>query len=182
MKIYTKTGDKGQTGLIGGSRVSKNDLRINAYGTVDELNSHVGLLRDLIEDEKINAQLLLIQDRLFTAGSLLAVGDKGTKMKLPQLHSSNIKDLEDCIDAMDKDLPAMKNFVLPGGHITVSNCHITRTVCRRAERFIVELSQSTELDALIVAYFNRLSDYLFTLSRKLALDLKAKETPWTPKI
>jgi cob(I)alamin adenosyltransferase len=174
MKIYTKKGDKGQTGLIGGSRVSKNDLRINAYGTVDELNAHVGLLRDLVEGDELQLNLLEIQDRLFTAGSLLAVGEKGTKMKLPELHEENIQRLESWIDAMDKTLPEMKTFVLPGGHITVSTCHVARTVCRRAERLIVELSDQVEVAAVVVAYFNRLSDYLFTLSRKLSMDLGAK--------
>ena len=181
MKIYTKKGDKGQTGLIGGSRVSKNDLRINAYGTVDELNAHVGMLRDLVDNTEIKLNLLEIQDRLFTAGSLLAVGEKGTKMKLPGLHEANIECLESWIDKMDADLPPMKTFVLPGGHVTVSTCHIARTVCRRAERLIVELSNQVEVAAIIVAYFNRLSDYFFTLSRKLSLDLNAEETPWIPK-
>lgn len=181
MKIYTKTGDKGQTGLIGGNRVSKNDLRINAYGTVDELNAHVGLLRDLVEDEQVKLNLLEIQDRLFTAGSLLAVGQKGTKMKLPKLYNENINILESWIDSMDKSLPQMKTFVLPGGHVTVSTCHVTRTVCRRAERLIVELSNEVEVSELVVAYFNRLSDYFFTLSRKLTMDLNAEETPWIPK-
>ena len=153
MKIYTKTGDKGQTGLIGGNRVSKNDLRINAYGTVDELNAHVGLLRDLVEDEQVKLNLLEIQDRLFTAGSLLAVGEKGTKMKLPKLYNENINILESWIDSMDKSLPQMKTFVLPGGHVTVSTCHVTRTVCRRAERLIVELSDEVEVSELVVAYF-----------------------------
>ena len=181
MKIYTKKGDKGQTGLIGGSRVSKNDLRINAYGTVDELNAHVGLLRDLVLDNQIKRNLLEVQDRLFTAGSLLAVGEKGTKMKLPELHPENITNLESWIDLMDKSLPEMKTFVLPGGHVTVSTCHITRTVCRRAERLIVELSNQVEVPNVLVAYFNRLSDYFFTLSRKLTMDLNAEETPWIPK-
>ena len=181
MKIYTKTGDKGQTGLIGGNRVSKNDLRINAYGTVDELNAHVGLLRDLVEDEQVKLNLLEIQDRLFTAGSLLAVGEKGTKMKLPKLYKENINILESWIDSMDTSLPQMKTFVLPGGHVTVSTCHVTRTVCRRAERLIVELSNEVEVSDLVVAYFNRLSDYFFTLSRKLTMDLNAEETPWIPK-
>jgi len=181
MKIYTKTGDKGQTGLIGGNRVSKNDLRINTYGTVDELNAHVGLLRDLVEDEQVKLNLLEIQDRLFTAGSLLAVGEKGTKMKLPKLYKENINILESWIDSMDTSLPQMKTFVLPGGHVTVSTCHVTRTVCRRAERLIVELSNEVEVSDLVVAYFNRLSDYFFTLSRKLTMDLNAEETPWIPK-
>ena len=181
MKIYTKKGDKGQTGLIGGSRVSKNDLRINAYGTVDELNAHVGMLRDLIDDNELKLNLLEIQDRLFTAGSLLAVGEKGTKMKLPELHEENIEYLESWIDKMDKSLPPMKTFILPGGHVTVSTCHIARTVCRRAERLIVELSNQVEVAGVVVAYFNRLSDYFFTLSRKLSMDLNAEETPWIPK-
>ena len=181
MKIYTKKGDKGQTGLIGGIRVSKNDLRINAYGTVDELNAHVGMLRDLVDNNELKQNLLEIQDRLFTAGSLLAVGEKGTKMKLPELHKSDIECLESWIDKMDTDLPPMRTFVLPGGHVTVSTCHIVRTVCRRAERLIVELSNQLEVAEVIVAYFNRLSDYFFTLSRKLSMDLKAEETPWIPK-
>ena len=181
MKIYTKKGDKGQTGLIGGSRVSKNDLRINAYGTVDELNAHVGMLRDLIDDNELKLNLLEIQDRLFTAGSLLAVGEKGTKIKLPELHEENIEYLESWIDKMDKSLPPMKTFILPGGHVTVSTCHIARTVCRRAERLIVELSSQVEVAGVIVAYFNRLSDYFFTLSRKLTMDLNAEEIPWIPK-
>ena len=181
MKIYTKKGDKGQTGLIGGSRVSKNDLRINAYGTVDELNAHVGLLRDLTDDRELKSNLIDIQDRLFTAGSLLAVGEKGTKMKLPELNETDIHCLESWIDGMDKLLPQMKSFVLPGGHVAVSTCHIVRTVCRRAERLIVELSNQVEVSPVIVAYFNRLSDYFFTLSRKLSMDLNAEETPWIPK-
>ena len=181
MKIYTKKGDKGETGLIGGVRVSKNDLRINAYGTVDELNAHIGLLRDSINNNEIEVQLLEIQDRLFTAGSLLAVGEKGTSMKLPELIESDISILEKWIDEMDQSLPEMKTFILPGGHIIVSKCHIARTVCRRAERIIVELSDRVILDSIILSYFNRLSDYLFTLSRKLSVDLNAKETPWIPK-
>lgn len=181
MKIYTKKGDKGQTGLIGGTRVSKNDLRINAYGTVDELNAQVGLLRDIVEKKEIQEQLLEIQDRLFTAGSLLAVGEKGSKMKLPELHQDDISRLETWIDQMDNSLEPMKTFVLPGGHVTVSTCHVSRTVCRRAERFIVGLSEHVETAPIIVAYFNRLSDYFFTLSRKLSQDLGAKETPWIPK-
>ena len=181
MKIYTKKGDKGRTGLIGGIRVSKNDLRINAYGTVDELNAHVGMLRDLVDNNELKDNLLEIQDRLFTAGSLLAVGEKGTKMKLPELHKADIECLESWIDKMDTYLPPMRTFVLPGGHVTVSTCHIVRTVCRRAERLIVELSNQLEDAEVIVAYFNRLSDYFFTLSRKLSMDLKAEETPWIPK-
>ncbi len=181
MKIYTKKGDKIGTGLIGGSRVSKNDLRIRAYGTVDELNAHIGLLRDLVKENSVHDQLISIQDRLFTAGSLLAVSENGTSMKLPALIETDISILEEWIDEMDKYLPMMKTFILPGGHITVSNCHIARTVCRRAERSIVELATQSDIPAIIVAYFNRLSDYLFTLGRKLSHDLDADETPWIPK-
>lgn len=182
MKIYTKKGDEGKTGLIGGTRVSKNDLKINAYGTVDELNAFVGLLRDLIEEPKYTAQLIEIQDRLFTAGSILAVSDEGTKMKIPSIKTSNISSLESWIDRMDEELPEMKSFVLPGGHPIVSNCHITRTICRRAERSIVTLSEHSEVDPIILSYFNRLSDYFFTLGRMMVKDLGVKETPWEPKI
>lgn len=182
MKIYTKKGDKGKTGLIGGSRVSKNDLKINAYGTVDELNSFVGLLRDLIDDEKFSTQLIEIQDRLFTAGSLLAVSESGTKMKIPLIIHDDIKNLENWIDEMDSSLPEMKSFVLPGGHQIVSYCHITRTICRRAERCIVMISENSEVDPILLTYFNRLSDYLFTLGRSLAVKLNIQETPWTPKL
>ena len=182
MKIYTKKGDKGKTGLIGGTRVSKNDLKINAYGTVDELNAFIGLLRDLIGKQEYNTQLIEIQDRLFTAGSLLAVSDNGSKMKIPLIKSNDIVNLEKWIDKMDSTLPEMKSFVLPGGHQIVSNCHITRTICRRAERCIVMLSEHSEVDPVILSYFNRLSDYLFTLVRMMAKELNIEETPWDPKL
>jgi len=182
MKIYTKKGDEGKTGLIGGTRVSKNDSKINAYGTVDELNAFVGMLRDSIGNTKYTSQLIEIQDRLFTAGSLLAVSDSGSSMKIPMIEKNDIIDLEKWIDEMDTTLPEMKSFVLPGGHQTVSYCHITRTICRRAERCIVTLSEHTEVDPIILAYFNRLSDYLFTLGRSMAQELNIKETPWNPKL
>ena len=181
MKIYTKKGDEGKTGLIGGTRVSKDDLKIEAYGTVDELNAYIGLLRDALENKEHSDQLLEIQDRLFTAGSILAVGDSGTKMNLPSIIENDIIQLEQWIDAMDKHLPMMKSFVLPGGHQTVSICHVSRTVCRRAERRVVTLSQHTTIDALLLRYFNRLSDYLFTLGRSIALELNIQEAPWNPK-
>ena len=182
MKIYTKKGDQGKTGLIGGTRVSKNDLKINAYGTVDELNAFVGLLRDLIDDSNFTSQLIEIQDRLFTAGSLLAVSDEGTKMKIPTIKSGDISSLESWIDTMDNELPEIKSFVLPGGHPIVSYCHVTRTICRRAERCIVTLSEHSEVDPIILTYFNRLSDYFFTLGRMMVQKLGIKETPWDPKI
>lgn len=182
MKIYTKKGDTGQTSLIGGTRVLKSALRIECYGTVDELNSYLGLIRDHPIDPKSIEQLLIIQDRLFTIGSLLAADPEKSKMKLPPLFSSDIENLEKWIDEMDQQLPEMKFFVLPGGHIIVSHTHLARCVCRRAERLVVDLMQGTEVDPLIEGYMNRLSDYLFVLSRKFTLDLNAVEIPWHPKM
>jgi cob(I)alamin adenosyltransferase len=181
MKIYTKKGDQGKTGLIGGTRVSKDDMKIEAYGTVDELNAHIGLLRDSIDNIEYSDQLVEIQDRLFTAGSLLAVGDSGTKMNLPSIVEEDILQLEHWIDAMDVHLPVMKSFVLPGGHPNVSICHVARTVSRRVERRVVTLAHHVSIDPLLLRYFNRLSDYLFTLGRALALELNIQETPWNPK-
>ncbi|MCA6364360.1 MAG: cob(I)yrinic acid a,c-diamide adenosyltransferase [Bacteroidetes bacterium] len=182
MKIYTKTGDKGQTSLIGGTRVPKHHIRIEAYGTVDELNSWIGVLRDSIAEEAVTALLIEIQDRLFTMGSLLAADPEKSKMKLPELEAADISRLEQAIDAMNEHLPPMRSFVLPGGHITVSHCHVARCVCRRAERNVTHLSETAGVSALITQYLNRLSDYLFVLSRKLTHDLGATETPWKPRM
>ena len=181
MKIYTKKGDQGETSLIGGMRVPKHDLRIESYGTVDELNSYLGVLRDQHIDEAYKKQLIEIQQILFTIGSHLAVGKEGSSMKLPELKMSHIETLERQIDAMDEVLPTMRFFVLPGGHQSVSFCHVARCVCRRAERLVVHLSSEEQVDALILQYLNRLSDYLFTLSRKIAFDLKVEEQPWIPE-
>lgn len=181
MKIYTKKGDSGTTGLIGGTRLPKHHIRIESYGTVDELNSYTGLLRDLIPDKSMVEVLLEIQDRLFTIGSHLAADPVKSKMQLPQLFESDITFLEKQIDAMDALLEPMKFFVLPGGHPTVSHCHIARCVCRRAERLITHLSENETVNPLIGAYMNRLSDFLFMLSRKLTADLGAVETPWKPR-
>lgn len=181
-KIYTKTGDKGQTSLIGGTRIPKFDIRIEAYGTVDELNSYIGLIRDQAIDTHAREILIEVQDRLFTIGSLLAADPVKNKMTLPQIAESDIKLLEEEMDSMDKDLPEMKSFVLPGGHTTVSFCHIARCVCRRAERCVLKLNEQEPLNELIYKYLNRLSDYLFVLSRKLTMDLKATETPWKPRV
>lgn len=181
MKIYTKKGDQGQTSLIGGMRVPKYDLRIESYGTVDELNSYLGVLRDQVIDEKYKSDLVDIQQILFTIGSHLAVGKEGTSMKLPELKLSDIESLEKHIDAMDEVLPPMRFFVLPGGHQSVSFCHVARCVCRRAERLVVHLASEETVDALIMQYLNRLSDYLFTLSRKIAFDLQVEEQPWIPE-
>jgi cob(I)alamin adenosyltransferase len=182
MKIYTKTGDQGTTALFGGKRISKADLRINTYGTVDELNSYIGLLRDQEVNQKRKDILVEIQDRLFTIGSILATEPGNTKVKIPSLMETDIQFLEKEIDEMDSTLPPMKFFVLPGGHPSVSFGHITRTVCRRAERLVIELDAQEKIDALVIKYLNRLSDYLFMLCRKMTAELGAEETPWKPKM
>jgi len=181
MKIYTKKGDTGTTSLIGGSRVPKHHLRIESYGTVDELNSYIGLIRDHDIDKHDISTLLEIQDRLFTIGSHLASEPGKGKMKLPELYVEDIHFLEQQIDLMDDQLEEMRSFVLPGGHPVVSHAHIARCVCRRAERVVVHLAEQSEVDEKVVTYLNRLSDYLFTLSRKLTKDLNAQEIPWVPK-
>jgi cob(I)alamin adenosyltransferase len=182
IKIYTKTGDKGHTSLIGGTRIPKFDIRIEAYGTVDELNSNIGLVRDQEIDENSKIILIEIQDRLFTIGSLLAADPVKNKMVLPQISEADIELLEKEIDAMNEHLPEMKSFVLPGGHSTISFCHLARCVCRRAERCVLKLNEEQPVDELIYKYLNRLSDYLFVLSRKFTQDLKAVETPWKPRL
>ena len=182
MKVYTKTGDKGQTSLIGGTRVGKNHIRIEAYGTVDELNSYIGLLRDQEIDNDVIDVLLEIQDRLFTIGSSLASDPEKSKMKIPDLLESDIEYLEKEIDRMNDQLPEMRSFVLPGGHQAVSFCHIARCVCRRAERISIELSNTEFVADLVVKYLNRLSDYLFVLSRYLTKHFNAEETPWKPRV
>jgi cob(I)alamin adenosyltransferase len=181
MKIYTKKGDTGTTGLIGGTRLPKHHVRIESYGTVDELNSYIGLLRDLINEESKSAVLIEIQDRLFTIGSHLAADPVKSKMTLPELFENDVTYLENQIDEMDTELPPMKFFVLPGGNVIVSQCHIARCICRRAERLVSHLSETETVEPLISAYMNRLSDYLFVLSRKLAHELNAVETPWKPR-
>jgi cob(I)alamin adenosyltransferase len=182
MKIYTKTGDRGETSLFGGKRVSKADLRIDAYGTVDEVNSYIGLLRDQDVNQKRKTVLVEIQDRLFTVGSMLAAEPGNKKIKIPLLSETDVQFLEKEIDAMEQELPPMKFFVLPGGHQSVSFCHIARTVCRRAERLIVALDQMEVIDEIIIEYMNRLSDYLFVLSRKMTAELESEETPWHPRM
>lgn len=182
MKVYTKKGDKGTTQLIGGTRVPKNTLRIEAYGTIDELNSYIGLIRDQAIDIKYVQQLLEIQDRLFTLGALLARDPEKQKMQLPELIESDITNLENWIDEMEEKLEPMTSFVLPGGHTTVSFTHIARCVCRRSERIITELNENSKVSDIVMAYVNRLSDYLFVLSRKLTFDLNATEQPWKPRM
>ena len=182
MKIYTKKGDNGTTGLIGGTRILKSSLRIEAYGTIDELNSYIGLVRDQDINEHYKKQLIEIQDRLFTIGSSLAADPEKSTMKIPDLKASDIEVLEKWMDEMEEALPEMKNFVLPGGHQTVSFCHVARCVCRRGERIIVDLSQHEFVADMIISYVNRLSDYLFVLSRKITLDLGTVEQPWKPRM
>jgi cob(I)alamin adenosyltransferase len=180
-KIYTKKGDTGKTSLIGGTRVSKNHVRIEAYGTVDELNSWLGLLRDETADHATKDILINVQNRLFDTGSLLAADPEHNKMKLPQLSEEDIVLLEKEIDKMNETLPPIKNFLLPGGHVAVSHCHIARCVCRRAERRVTQLSEESRVEPIIIKYLNRLSDYLFVLSRKLAADNHVREIAWKPQ-
>lgn len=188
MKIYTKTGDQGTTALFGGTRVPKHHIRIDSYGTVDELNSHIGLIRDQQLDPRSEEILLHIQDRLFTVGAVLATDpDKATlkngkdRLNIPKVDEEDITLLEKEMDRMDAELPPMTHFVLPGGHTTVSYCHIARCVCRRAERLATALYEIAPFDAHTLKYLNRLSDYLFVLARKLSYDLEAKEIKWIPK-
>ncbi|HEY8734757.1 MAG TPA: cob(I)yrinic acid a,c-diamide adenosyltransferase [Puia sp.] len=182
-KIYTKTGDAGNTSLIGGTRVPKSHVRINAYGTVDELNSFIGLLNDQLSDMHGRETLRAIQDRLFTIGSSLACDpEKEIAMKLPDLHESDIIILEKEIDEMNAKLPEMKSFILPGGNVVVSTAHICRTICRRAERSIVELNDLEPLgQPLIMKYLNRLSDYFFVLGRFIGMQSGAEEVKWKPR-
>jgi len=182
MKIYTKTGDKGQTSLIGGARVPKYHLRIEAYGTVDELNSYIGLVMCQDIDTKDQQLLKEIQDRLFTIGASLAADPEKSRMKIPDLHEADILLLEEEMDHMNEVLPALKHFVLPGGNTVVSFCHIARCVCRRAERLTVELAENSFVDERVTIYLNRLSDYLFVLARKLTLDFRAEENIWIPRV
>lgn len=181
MKIYTKTGDKGLTSLLGGAIVSKSHIRIEAYGTVDELNSHLGLVRDLEENKTRREDLIKIQETLFAIGSLLATQPGKSFSYVPKVQPQDIGMLEKLIDQMDAGLPPMKNFILPGGHSSVSICHIARCVCRRAERTVITLSETEAVEDSIIVYLNRLSDYLFMLSRQLTSETDAEEIPWKPR-
>ena len=183
MKIYTRTGDTGQTSLIGGRRVSKADLRIDTYGTVDELNSWIGLLRDQPVNANRRPLLKEIQDRLFTVGAELATDpEKPPQQAIPAIIEADIDQLETNMDLMDAGLPELRKFVLPGGHASVSYAHLARTVCRRAERIAIHLNSESSVDPLVIKYLNRLSDYLFVLSRKMAQDLDAEEVAWEPRV
>lgn len=188
MKVYTKTGDKGTTALFGGTRVPKYHLRIESYGTVDELNSYIGLIRDQQINQLYKNQLITIQDKLFTLGAILATDPEKAILKngkerlnIPKISEADVAFLEDAIDEMEQHLPQMTHFVLPGGHTTVSYCHITRCVCRRAERLATHLNDMEPFDEMVLKYLNRLSDYLFVLARKLTFDLNAHEVKWIPE-
>lgn len=179
-RIYTKTGDKGETALFGGRRVPKSHLRVEAYGTVDELNSFIGLLRDSTEDRAVGDVLGQIQHRLFSIGAHLA-SDPAKTTAAPDLEPGDILSLEQAMDEMDSRLPELKNFILPGGHPLVSLCHICRTVCRRAERMVVALHYHEPVDERVLQYLNRLSDYFFMLARQLAQDAGVAEVVWNPR-
>lgn len=181
LKLYTKTGDKGTTSLLGGKKVSKSHDRIEAYGNVDELNSFIGLLKDQPEVEtRIKQQLYWIQETLFSLGSILATESGFTGFKLPEITSIEIKQMEQWIDKYSAKVPDLKNFILPGGHQAVSICHVCRTVCRRTERSVIKLSENETLNENIIPFLNRLSDYFFILARKITVDLNVPETPWVP--
>ncbi|UAY50745.1 cob(I)yrinic acid a,c-diamide adenosyltransferase [Ferruginibacter albus] len=184
IKIYTKTGDGGKTSLIGGTKVAKSDLRIETYGTIDELNSYIGLVNDHLAEEHSKTILKEVQDRLFTIGSSLACDtDKEPKMKIPDLKEEDILLLEKEIDKMNEVLPEMKSFILPGGHVAVSTTHIARCVCRRSERLCVNMTESNLfVEPLIIKYLNRLSDYLFVLARYIGHLLNVKEIAWKPRL
>jgi len=188
MKVYTKTGDKGTTALFGGTRVAKDHIRIESYGTVDELNSYIGLIRDQEINVNYKKILIEVQDRLFTVGAILATPPEKEVLKNGELRlqklgiiESDIELLENEIDVMESELPQMTHFVLPGGHTSVSYCHIARCVCRRAERLAVHLSHNEPVAEIAIKYMNRLSDYLFVLARKLSHDLNAEEVQWIPR-
>jgi cob(I)alamin adenosyltransferase len=183
IRIYTKTGDQGTTGLIGGTRVPKSDLRINAYGTIDELNAFIGFLNDQVNPGIESGNLREIQDRLFTIGASLACDpQKEPKMKIPDLKESDLEMLEKAIDRMEEQLPPMKSFLIPGGHLSISSAHIARTICRRSERLCVEMLQNDLfMEPLVIKYLNRLSDYLFVLARFLGKELGVPDIPWKPR-
>jgi cob(I)alamin adenosyltransferase len=181
MKIYTKKGDKGTTSLLGGTRVSKSHIRIESYGTVDELNSWIGLLRDMDDNDDRREFMKGIQDRLFTIGSSLAADPAKQSVKIPDLHDSDITVLEDAMDKMNEVLPEMRHFVLPGGHRANSTCHIARCVCRRCERAVIRLAEEEPVDERVISYLNRLSDYLFVLCRTISFETGSDEVPWLPR-
>ncbi|HEY0045658.1 MAG TPA: cob(I)yrinic acid a,c-diamide adenosyltransferase [Flavobacterium sp.] len=188
MKIYTKTGDDGTTALFGGTRVAKHNIRIESYGTVDELNSYIGLLRDQQIAVEHKQFLTRIQDRLFTLGAILATPPQDeflkngkSRLNIPRISPADVEHLELQMDAMEELLQPMTHFILPGGHVTVSTCHVARCICRRAERLVVRLDEIEAVEPILIHYLNRLSDYLFVLARKLTFELGAEEIQWIPE-
>lgn len=179
-KIYTKTGDQGETSIFGGKRLNKDHVRIEAYGTVDELNAYLGLLRDHLGEGNGKEELKTIQDRLFTVGSNLA-SDPDKNLITPDLNAADVTSLEKEMDRMNSELPELRNFILPGGHPVVSYCHLARCVCRRAERRVIHLSRESKVEPIIIQYLNRLSDYLFVLARYLGKQLQVEEVAWSPR-
>lgn len=177
MKVYTKGGDKGKTSLFDGTRIYKDDIRVEAYGNVDELNTQIGVLICTVKDAELVETLSMIQSKLFSLGSILAAGSNPS-YPLPQIVEDDVVNLENLIDAYEVHLPKLTSFVLPGGNIQNANAHVCRTVCRRAERRVITLSQTETIDEVIVRYLNRLSDYFFVLSRKLVYDLDGSEVIW----
>ena len=182
-KIYTKTGDDGTTGLLSGKRVSKHHVRIKAYGTVDELNAWIGMIRNFELDDHIQNTLIKIQQELMTMASQLADDSAFEVSKLIKIlqpiDQRNVKNLEDQIDLINSELPELKNFVIPGGHVLISYSHLARCVCRRAERYVTELDEEASISSTLIAYMNRLSDYFFTLSRTFAAELNVEEVKWS---
>ena len=188
MKIYTKTGDKGTTALFGGKRVSKNHLRIESYGTVDELNSYIGLIKDQEIDHQTKNILVKIQNDLFTLGSMLAtpleneiLKNGKERLNIPKINTKSVTYLENTIDEINSKLPQMTHFILPGGHPIVSHCHVARCICRRSERLTTLLNEQEPINSLVLKYLNRLSDFLFVLARKLSFDMDVDELKWVPK-
>ena len=181
MKIYTKSGDSGKTSSIGGTRIPKYDLRIESYGTVDELSAWIGLIQTQEIDPNVSSNLIEILDRLFTIESMLACDTAPSKLNIPEITEYDIDFLESKIDKMTNELPELKSFILSGGNAIVSYCHLARTVCRRAERLVIKLSETHNVSSLILIYLNRLSDYLFVLSRKIGKDGNANEIVWKPR-
>lgn len=179
-RIYTRNGDKGRTSLIGGLRTKKSDLRIEAYGALDELNSFVGLVKDFALEPDLKKNLLAIQTHIFMAGSILAASNAATLKKISGLTDTDVKMLESEIDRMNAQLPVQQNFIIPGGHPVVSYCHIARSICRRAERTMTRLKLDDPKQAMVLKYINRLSDYFFILARYIANELGVDETTWNP--
>jgi cob(I)alamin adenosyltransferase len=178
LRIYTKTGDRGETGLFGGTRLPKNHVRIEAYGTIDELNAMTGYLCDSVTEGSVRDLLVQIQNNLFTIGGMLALDPSKKSLSVPKIAESDVARLEDAIDSMEEELPPIRQFVLPSGHVTSSLAHVTRTVCRRAERAVVALHACEPVEPLILQYLNRLADYFFVLARYLNLLAGASERPW----